>query len=102
MIRISVMYPNTDGKFDVGYYAGKHMDMVRERLQPMGLQRAEVDKGISGLEPGSDAPFVAIGHLYFNSMEDFQKAFGAHAQEIMADTPNYTDIQPQFQFSEIV
>ena len=102
MIRVSAMYPSTGGKIDVAYYAGKHMDMVRKLLEPMGLRRAEVDKGFSGIEPGSDAPFAAIGHLYFDSMEDFQKAFGANAAEIMADTPNYTDIQPQFQFSEIL
>ncbi len=103
MIRVSAMYPNTpNGKFDLDYYAQKHMELVASRLKPMGLQRFEVDKGIATATPGDPAPFVAIGHLYFNSMDEFQKAFGTHAQEIMADVPNFTDIEPQFQISEVV
>ncbi len=31
----------------------------------------------------------------------FEAAFGPHAQEIMADIPNYTDIQPTIQLSEV-
>jgi uncharacterized protein (TIGR02118 family) len=45
--------------------------------------------------------FIAMGHLYFDSIEAFQKAFGPHADVIMADIPNYTDIQPRIQFSEV-
>ncbi len=103
MIRISAMYPNTPNrKFDLDYYAQKLMDLVASRLKPMGMLRWEVDKGIATATPGDPAPFVAIGHLYFNSLEEFQKAFGTHAQEIMADIPNFTDIEPQFQISEVI
>jgi uncharacterized protein (TIGR02118 family) len=42
-----------------------------------------------------------MGHLYFDSAEAFQAAFGPHAQEIIADIPNYTDIQPTIQVSEV-
>ncbi len=97
------MYPNTPNrKFDLDYYARKHMDLVASRLKPMGLQRLEVDKGIATATPGDPAPFVAMGHLYFNSLDEFQRAFSAHAAEIMADIPNYTDIEPQFQISEVI
>jgi uncharacterized protein (TIGR02118 family) len=34
-------------------------------------------------------------------VEAFQSAFGPHAEEIMADIPNYTDIQPTLQISEV-
>jgi uncharacterized protein (TIGR02118 family) len=40
--------------------------------------------------------------IVFNSIEDFQKSFGAIGNEIMADVPNYTNIEPQMQISEIV
>jgi uncharacterized protein (TIGR02118 family) len=40
-------------------------------------------------------------HLYFDSIEAFQNAFGPHAQAIMGDIPNYTDIQPTIQISEV-
>jgi uncharacterized protein (TIGR02118 family) len=31
-----------------------------------------------------------------------QTAFGPHAKTIMADVPNYTDIAPTMQISEVV
>lgn len=103
MIRVSAYYPYaSDGKFDLDYYTGKHMAMVGERLKDMGLVKWEVDKGLAGGQPGAPAPFVAIGHLYFNSVDEFQKAFGAHAAEIMGDIPNFTDQQPEIQISEII
>ena len=103
MIRVSIYYPNSDGaKLDMDYYSLKHMPMVSEKLTPMGLQRWEIDKPLGGPAPDAPAPFLAIAHFYFNSVEEFQKAFGAHAQEIMADVPNYTQIQPQVQVSEVL
>ena len=47
------------------------------------------------------APFIAIGHLIFDSVDSFQNSFGPHAEKIMADIPNYTNTQPQIQISEI-
>ena len=38
----------------------------------------------------------------FKSMEDFQNGFFPHAGEFTADMPNYTDLVPQVQISEIV
>jgi hypothetical protein len=35
-------------------------------------------------------------------VEDFQKGMAAHGQELMADIPNYTNIPPTIQISEIV
>ena len=103
MIRISVLYPAGAGKkFDMDYYAKKHMALVQQRLGGFGLVRTEVDRGVAGGAPGAPAPYVAVGHLYFNSAADFQKGMGVHSKEIMADIPNYTNIQPQIQISEIV
>ncbi|MFQ5494622.1 MAG: EthD family reductase [Phycisphaerae bacterium] len=103
MIRVSVYYPNSpDKKFDLDYYSTKHMGMVSDRLTPLGLVKWDVDKGLAGGTPADPAPFVAIGHIYFNSVDEFQKAFPAHAPEILADIPNFTDIEPQFQVSEVI
>jgi uncharacterized protein (TIGR02118 family) len=41
-------------------------------------------------------------HIFADSVEAFQKGFGPHAKEIMADIPNYTDIAPVMQISEVV
>jgi len=42
-----------------------------------------------------------MGHLYFDSVEDFQNSFGPNAEEIMADIPNYTNIEPVIQISQV-
>jgi len=98
MIRVSVMYPNEKGKrFDLDYFAHKHIGLVHKKLDGAGLVRAEVDKAAD-----PNAPFIAIGHLYFKSMEEFQNGFFPHAGEFTADMPNYTDLVPQVQISEIV
>jgi uncharacterized protein (TIGR02118 family) len=41
-------------------------------------------------------------HLYCPSVEAFQAGMGPHAQEIMGDIPNYTDLAPVIQISEVV
>ena len=103
MIRVSVIYANETGKkFDHDYYKNKHMRLVGERLKDAGLIRYEVDMGIAGGAPGAPAPFISVGHLYFHSLSDFQKGMGAHGKELLADIPNYTNIQPQIQISRIV
>jgi uncharacterized protein (TIGR02118 family) len=103
MIRISVMYPSGEGKtFDHRYYVDKHMPMVHARWDRFGLVRTEVDKGLAGGAPGAPAPFVAVGHVYFNALGDFQRASQAHGKELFDDVPNFTNIQPQVQISEVI
>jgi uncharacterized protein (TIGR02118 family) len=103
MIRVSVLYATGDGKtFDHDYYVNKHMALVRERLGGLGLRRIEVDRGIAGGAPGAPAPFIAAGHLYFDSLEEFQNAMRPHGKELFADVPNFTNIQPQVQIGEII
>jgi len=101
MIKVSVLYPNKEGsKFDLGYYLNSHIPMVQGKLGE-SLKGGSVDHGLSGAEPGSRAEFVVMAHLLFDSVEAFQSAFGPHADSIMADVPNYTDIQPILQVSEV-
>jgi uncharacterized protein (TIGR02118 family) len=101
MIKVSVFYPNGEGKhFDMAYYCEKHMTLV-QRLCGAPLKGMAVEHGVSGMATGSPAPFVAMGHLYFDSAEAFQAAFGPHLNEIVGDIPNYTNIEPIIQISEV-
>lgn len=101
MIKVSVFYPNAaDTRFDMAYYTSKHMPMVKQKCGA-ACKSIAADLGIGAGEPGSKAPYVAIGHLTFESVDAFQKAFGPHAAEIMADIPNYTNAKPVIQISEI-
>jgi uncharacterized protein (TIGR02118 family) len=102
MICVSVFYPNTSGKkFDHKYYAEKHMPFVLDKAKSFGLLRYEIDTGLSGGATGSPAPYASIGRLYFTNVEEFEKGMEAHGAEFIADIPNYTDIQPQFQVSQM-
>lgn len=101
MIIVSVLYPNGSGsKFDLDYYLQRHMPMVQKRLGTP-LKRVAVERGLSGGAPGAPPPFLAAAHLYFDSVEAFQSAFGPHAEPILADVPNYTNTTPVIQISEV-
>jgi uncharacterized protein (TIGR02118 family) len=101
MIKFSVFYPNEEGKkFDMDYYLNSHIPMAKEKLGE-AVKGASVDQGLSGAAPGSPAAFVAMLHVLFDSVEALQSAFGPHSETILADIPNYTDIQPTFQISEV-
>ena len=99
MIRVTVMYPNQAGNtFDMEYYCKTHMPMAQRLL---GATAVSAELGIGGGSPGSAAPYIAIAHLLFESLEGFQKAFMTNGQQLIADIPNYTNATPVFQISEV-
>lgn len=101
MIKVTVLYPNaSDARFDMKYYVTHHLPMVRDRCGPE-CRSIAAEGGLAGGDPGSQAPYIAIGHLTFDSLATFQKAFGPSAAEILADVPNYTNTKPIIQISEI-
>ena len=102
MIKVSVMYPNKPGaRFDHTYYRDKHMPLLKSRMGDK-CQSYTIDKGLAGGAPNSPAIYVGMCHIFCNSLEDFQAGFGPHAKEIMGDIPNYTDLTPVMQISEVV
>ena len=101
MIKVSILYPHkTDVRFDHAYYRERHMPMVAGLLGE-ACKGWGVEEGISGGAPGVPPPYVCIGHLLFDSVEAFQAAFRPHGKAIMADIPNYTDVAPLTQISEV-
>jgi uncharacterized protein (TIGR02118 family) len=94
MIKLSVLYPATEGAtFDHDYYREHHVPLA---VKTWGLEDAEIDKGIDG-------PYVAAVHFRFESFEAMTAAMGVDGtSRVTADVPNYTTIQPVFQTSEIV
>jgi uncharacterized protein (TIGR02118 family) len=92
VIKVSVFYANQEGgRFDIGYYGEKHVSLV-QRLCGAALK---------GMAPGSAAPFMAMGHLFFDSVDAFRGAFHPHGNEILSDVPKYTNVQPTIQISEV-
>ncbi len=101
MIRITVSYPNVEGKrFDHAYYQAQHRQLLLERLASHGLQRVEMDKALADGSGGRPA-VVAAAHLIFTDMAGFQQGMKAHSREIMGDLTNYTDISPGILISEM-
>lgn len=94
MIRLSVLYPATDGAtFDHDYYRDTHVPLA---VKTWGLDRADIDKGIDG-------PYVAAVHFTFDSLEAMGAAMGVPGTaDVLADVANYTTIAPVMQTSEIV
>lgn len=94
MIRLSVLYPKTDGaSFDHDYYRTKHVPLA---LRTWGMDSAEIDKGVDG-------PYEAAVHFTFDSLEAMGAAMGSpDTAAVQADVVNYTTIVPVMQISEIV
>ena len=102
MIKVSVMYPQKpNARFDHDYYRDKHMPLVQARMGA-ACRFYTVDKGLAGGAPGEAPTYVAMCHIYCDSIEAFQAGFGPHAKEILADIPKYTDLAPVIQISEVV
>lgn len=92
MIRLSVLYPATDGAtFDHDYYRERHVPLC---CTTWGLDGAEIDKGVDG-------PYVAAVHFRFPSTDAMEAAMAAEGTaDVLADVANYTTIVPVMQISE--
>ena len=103
MIRISFLYPNSqNARFDLDYYVEKHMPFSIALLSAHpGFRGVSVDRGISS-NPGTDAPYFAVCHFLFETLDDFMQAVSPHLPALRADMTNYTDIEPTFQVSEVL
>jgi uncharacterized protein (TIGR02118 family) len=102
MIKVSVLYPYSEGKkFDLEYYSNNHLSLLKDSLGA-ALKSFSIESGLGGLLPGSPAPFVAIINMYFDTLQSFQQSFGPNVNALMADLPNFTDIEPVAQISEVV
>jgi len=94
MIRLSVLYPSTEGAtFDHDYYRDKHVPLA---VKTWGLDGADIDKGVDG-------PYVAAVHFRFESLDAMGAAMGVPGtMDVLSDVANYTTIAPVMQTSEIV
>lgn len=102
LIKVTILYPNGEGKtFDMEYYSKKHMPMLAE-LFGETMKKLEIDEGVSGRTSNDPIPYLAIGYMYFESIAVYQDSFGPHAEKILGDIPNYTNIQPIVQISKVV
>ncbi len=101
MIKVAIFYPNGEGKtFDMDYYSNKHMPMAAT-LFGDALKAMSIDKGLAMTTPNVPVKYVAIGYFYFEDMESFQNSMEPNSETLRADVPNYTNIKPVIQISEV-
>ena len=102
MIEATVAYPAGQGRtFNMDYYLKTHIPLFQKRMGA-AMKTIRVSRGIGGSTPRSPAAFVAMVHATFDSAEVFATAFAPYAAELQGDAPNYTNIQPVVQISEVL
>ncbi len=104
MVRISILYPNTESaRFDLDYYLERHMPLSIKLLGAHpGYRGVTVERGLGGTVPGSQPAYLAMCHFLFSSVEDFLAAFMHNAPTLQGDMANYTDVEPVIQFNEVL
>lgn len=101
MIKLTVLYPNTDDiQFDKDYYTDKHMKLL-VKLTGNAIISADINYGISAGSPDKQAPYHVITNLVFESIDSFQSSFVPNIPDIMSDLSNFTNAEPVIQLSEI-
>jgi uncharacterized protein (TIGR02118 family) len=101
VVKVSVLYPSKPGdRFDVDYYVGVHMPMAK-RLLGDAVKAISIEIGVGGGAPGAPAPYAAVVGFTSESVETFMGAFVPVMGQLQGDIPNYTDIEPVIQVSEI-
>jgi uncharacterized protein (TIGR02118 family) len=102
LISVVVLYPNKAGsKFDLDYYVRRHLPLVRDRLQPMGMRSLTYTVELA-MDP--KAPLQAYrlsAELRFDDMDSAARALQAHGAETQADIPNFTDVAPVILIGEV-
>ena len=95
MIRLSVLYPTTEGAtFDHDYYRDQHVPLAVEDVGPRRLRdrqgRRRAVRGRGAL------------HLRVDRGDAVRRWAAEGTGDVMADVANYTTITPVLQTSEIV
>ncbi len=99
-VSLQVIYPISDGTtFDFDYYTSTHFDLVGEHMGPH-IDSMLVTKGLAG---GPDTPpgIHAIASIVFKDQDAMNAALAA-ADPVLADIPNFTNVQPQMLIGEVI
>jgi uncharacterized protein (TIGR02118 family) len=102
MIRLDILYPGMPGsRFDLGYYLGTHMPMSK-RLLGDACKGITLARGVAGVEPDAPPAYAMSCHLLFDSIDAFLAVWAQVGERLGGDIPNYTDVKPVIQFSELL
>ncbi len=95
MISVMVLYPNEPGShFDIDYYVNRHLKLVRDRLEPLGMRSMTFVIEAATNLVAAPQTFRLAADLRFDNMEATRCALAAHGAETQADIPNFTNVTP--------
>lgn len=98
-VSLQVLYPVGEGTtFDHNYYATTHMALVGEHMGAH-IASAQASKGLAG-GPDVPPPYHAIATITFADQAAMDAAMGL-AGPVMADIPNFTNVQPQILIGQV-
>jgi len=101
MIKVTILYPNAPGShFDADYYVNVHMPLAIELLGTV-LKGVSAEIGVAGAVADQPPAFAAVCAFTCESLSAFNEAIQPHASALQGDIPNYTDIVPIIQISEL-
>jgi uncharacterized protein (TIGR02118 family) len=102
MIRITLLYRDSEGAhFDFDYYVNNHIPMSRRLLSDCGLSSIEVQKCLRTLD-GGKPNVICVAHVDFETEDGLSKALKVHGAALMADFPNYTNIEPEIDVCDVL
>jgi len=84
----------------MNYYTEKHVPLAGNLIGD-AVKGVAMAKGLGGPE-NSPAAYTMIADMYFDSVESFENSFGPVADKILADIPNFTNVQPTILISEVL
>jgi uncharacterized protein (TIGR02118 family) len=95
---MTVLYPNKEGAtFDFDYYMHTHIPFANGLLG----RQFKVAKGIASIE-GGPPMYLCSARMEVGTMEEFLPVLSDHAEAIMNDFPNYTNVYPVILFEEML
>ena len=98
-ISLQVIYSASEGStFDHDYYTSKHFAVVDEHISQF-IQSQLVTKGVADV-PDQPASVHAIATFVFKDNDALGAALTA-AGPVLADLPNFTNVQPTMLIGEV-
>lgn len=100
MVKLTVMYPWHEGfRFDMDYYTQKHIAIHKQDPNVLGII---IEEGRSAFRGGSTPEMVCVAHFFYESIGKLNESRTPEkGRRQLADIPNFTDITPQDQISEV-